>query len=233
MSVFIIEAAGIKAEAERKNVKYIRLTVTPPDGRVRVSVPRRASLESVRAFIEERRDWIAEKQAQCRARAAALPGENTVLLWGKEYPLEVTEHSGRESVRLEEGRIVARVNNLPDAAALAALTDDLMRRELKARLPALSEKWQSITGVSASEWRVRKMKTRWGTCNTVHKRIWLNLRLAMLPPECLEYVIAHELCHLHEPSHNARFKALMDGFYPDWRRVRKQMADLSAVLYIE
>ena len=67
------------------------------------------------------------------------------------------------------------------------------------------------------------MKTRWGTCNVKEGRIWLNLQLAKKPPECLEYVIIHELTHLLEPGHNQRFYQLMDRFLPDWRRVHQEL----------
>ncbi len=232
MSCFIIEAAGIKAVAERKNVKYIRIVIKPPDGQVRVSVPRRASLAEVKAFIEEKSGWIAGKQAELRARAAAVPARSdaAVLLWGESLPLSVTTGAERASWNVECGKVVLDLKS-DSADERCAAVDALCRGQLAARLPQLAEKWERITGVNAGEWRIRSMKTRWGSCSIGKKRIWLNVRLAMLPQECLEYVIAHELCHLHEPSHNARFKSLMDSFYPGWREIKKQMSEMSAVLY--
>ena len=97
------------------------------------------------------------------------------------------------------------------------------RSQLRQAIPAVMEKYERVVGVRAKEWRIKNVKTRWGTCNTVKSRIWLNLQLAKMPPECLEYVVAHELTHLLEPSHNQRFYALMDSFYPDWRSVKKRM----------
>ena len=78
-----------------------------------------------------------------------------------------------------------------------------------------------IVGKSAAEWRIKNMKTKWGTCNIRARRIWLNLQLAKYPVSCLEYIIIHELTHLWERYHNAHFKSLMDKFCPDWRERKK------------
>src|SRR5216117_3474716 len=82
---------------------------------------------------------------------------------------------------------------------------------------AVIAKWQRMTGVTVSEWGIRRMKTRWGTCNARARRIWLNLELAKKPPSCLEYILVHEMIHLRERHHNARFRELMDNVMPQWR----------------
>jgi len=232
MNSFVIEWAGIKAIAQRKKVKYLRITVKPPEGQVYVSVPMRTTLATVRTFLEQKREWIAEKQAQCLSRAQMIPectGDYT-LLWGKRLPLIVESGCSRCSAALEERGVVLRLDQ--DSPEMREkLLDTLCREQLADRIPALAEKWEAIMKVSASQWRTRCMKTRWGSCNTVQGRIWLNVRLAMLTPECLEYVVVHELCHLHEPSHNARFRTLMDEFLPGWRRIRDDMKGMSGVLY--
>ena len=97
------------------------------------------------------------------------------------------------------------------------LLNQWYRTQLNQRIPALLDKWQPVIGKKVSEWDIKKMKTRWGSCNIVKKRIWLNLELAKKPPECLEYVFVHEMVHLLEPYHNARFKGFMDKFLPQWR----------------
>jgi len=97
------------------------------------------------------------------------------------------------------------------------------RKLLRSLIPPLLDKWQPVLGVQTSFWGIKRMKTRWGTCNPSAKRIWLALALATKPPELLEYVVVHELVHLLEPSHNARFKALMTQFLPDWKRLREQL----------
>lgn len=90
------------------------------------------------------------------------------------------------------------------------------REQLKDLIPPLLEKWQAILGVQAIHWGIKKMKTKWGSCNVKAGRIWLNLELAKKPVVCLEYIVVHELVHLLERNHTERFNALMDGFLPDW-----------------
>ena len=100
---------------------------------------------------------------------------------------------------------------------------ELYRKQLAEILPEVIRKCEQITGLHAREWRLRDMKTRWGSCNTVKKRIWLNIQLAACPRECLEYVVTHELVHLLVPGHGKEFWAYMDRFFPDWKRVRKEL----------
>jgi len=92
----------------------------------------------------------------------------------------------------------------------------------------LIEKWQPIMGVTVQAWGVKQMKTRWGTCNIRARRIWLNLELAKQPPHCLEYIVVHEMVHLLERLHNARFKAFMDQFMPPWRSYKEELKRISA-----
>jgi predicted metal-dependent hydrolase len=97
------------------------------------------------------------------------------------------------------------------------------RAHLKEQLPALIARWEAVVGVQVHDWGVKQMKTRWGTCSIRARRIWLNLELIKHPPVCLEYVVVHELVHLHERLHNARFWGLMDRFMPDWRPAQQAL----------
>ena len=97
------------------------------------------------------------------------------------------------------------------------------REQLKALIPPLLEKWQSVLGVQVADWGIKKMKTKWGACNIDARRIWLNLELAKKPVQCLEYIIVHELVHLLERHHNDRFQKLMDQFMPQWRLHREEL----------
>lgn len=96
------------------------------------------------------------------------------------------------------------------------------RAVVQACVPPLIEAWEPIMGVKVGTLAYRNMKSRWGSCQPATGRVCINVRLALYPPECLEYVVVHELCHLLERSHGPRFKQLMDAFMPDWRdRERK------------
>jgi predicted metal-dependent hydrolase len=97
------------------------------------------------------------------------------------------------------------------------------RRKLKELIPPLLEKWQRALNVHVNEWAVKKMKTKWGACNSEAGRIWLNLELAKKPAQCLEYIIVHELIHLLERHHNDNFTVLMNQFLPQWRSRRSEL----------
>lgn len=97
-------------------------------------------------------------------------------------------------------------------------------KQLRENIAILVGKYEKIMGVQVAEFRIKKMKTRWGTCNTRARRIWINAELVRKSHECLEYIVVHEMVHLFERSHNARFKALMDRFLPVWREYQRGLA---------
>lgn len=228
MSRYTVEAAGIKALVERKNIRSIRMYIDPPDGTVRINIPRSITDERVRRFITDHRAWILEKQALCRHRAEEIGSgdKDTFMLWGKKLPLTVIENADRDKAELADGKITVWVGK----REVRDLLDELCRGQLQERMTEVCGKWERHLGVSVSQWRTRVMKTRWGSCNTRDRRVCLNVRLAMLPPECLDKVIVHELCHLYESGHGPKFKALMDKYYPEWRDVRRTINELSQVL---
>jgi len=101
--------------------------------------------------------------------------------------------------------------------------NDWYRRHMKSLVPDLIARWQPVIGVQVDDWGIKKMKTRWGSCNIQDHRVWLNLELAKKPPQCLEYVLVHEMVHLLECHHNYHFKALMEKFMPQWRLYRNEL----------
>lgn len=119
----------------------------------------------------------------------------------------------------------AQAASSPAAAAAQAAPEDVAqwRAVVEACVPALVEAWEPLMGVKAGKLAYRNMTSRWGSCQPSTGRICINVRLALFPPECLEYVVVHELCHLLERGHGPRFKALMDGFMPDWRERRAKL----------
>lgn len=216
---------GVNLQLTRKRVKHLRLVVSPPDGRVRVSVPAHLPEQHVRAFLRARLDWIREKQALYAAyEAPAAPefvtGERHFYL-GQPHRLTVVERPGPQQVVREALELTMSVRPGTGSGKRRRLLDDCYRAALKARVPGLLEKWQPVIGKSAAQWGIRKMRTRWGSCNIVKRRIWLSLELAKRPHDAIEYVLVHELVHLLEAGHNARFRAYMDELLPDWR-LRKQ-----------
>ena len=190
---YILQAAGTDVEVERKRVRRINLRVRP-DGTVHMSVPWHVGREAAREFLDEHETWLEQALARCAKRAEAKARsaqEGAVRLWGK--PTE-----------------------LPEGADAAALYRD----EVARALPDAVKRMEAATGQHASGWQLRDMKTRWGSCTPKTGRIRINIRLAAYDPVCLDYVVAHELTHLAEPSHNARFHALLHAAFPQDREAR-------------
>jgi predicted metal-dependent hydrolase len=111
--------------------------------------------------------------------------------------------------------------------AQAEYASDADQREWRVLVEAatelLLEKWEPVIGVRVKKLAFRNMKSRWGSCQPATGRVCINIRLALYPPNCLEYVVVHELVHMLEPSHNARFHELMTQFLPGWEKTRRSL----------
>ncbi|NGO62475.1 M48 family metallopeptidase [Rhizobium daejeonense] len=217
-----VEVSGLYVEVVRKKIKNLHLAVYPPDGMVRVAVPLQTTNESIRLAIISRLGWIKRKQAEFerqprQSERQFVTGESHYFK-GRRYILEVFERSKKPSVELKNNsKILLSVRPGTPKEARSKIMADWYRCHLREQVPALLDKWQPVIGKEASGWRIQKMKTRWGSCNIASKRILVNLELAKKPPECLEYIVVHELIHLLERHHNENFRALMDRFLPRWR----------------
>ncbi|MFW5995398.1 MAG: M48 family metallopeptidase, partial [Spirochaetia bacterium] len=154
----------------------------------------------------------------------ALTSGEVHFVQGRGYVLDVVESGGRHRVGVTgDARLELRVRPGTDMAGRWRALDRFYRELLERRVPELLARWQPRMRVAAAEWRIKSMKTRWGTCNVRARRIWLNVDLARRPERCLEYVVVHELVHLLERNHSKRFYALMDEFLPDWRARREEL----------
>lgn len=192
-----------------------------------VSVPLHTSDRALADFIEEHWHWIKEKREEILSEAKSEAKQQEYLsgechaLWGKWYELQVERSLKRPVTELRGGKIYMRVPAHSTVEERRKQMDSWYRSQLEQVLFEVTSRCEKRVGRKAEEWRFRRMKTRWGTCNIQKKRIWLNIQLAEKPPACLEYVVTHELTHLHEAGHNKRFWGLMDEFYPNWREVKK------------
>lgn len=209
---------------QRKAIKNLHISVLPPDGKVRVSAPQQMSDTAIRMAVISRIPWIRKQQksfaSQPRQSEREMVSGECHYLWGRRYRLDVVERTGKHEIRLGRGRMHLYISPETTLLNKTLVLNTYYRDVLKARIDELLPYWQNKTGVLATDWGVKKMKTRWGSCNTQARRIWLNLELAKKPPECLEYILVHELVHLLERKHNERFKACMDNLLPDWRERR-------------
>ena len=205
----------------RKKVKNLNMTIQPPDGRVRVSIPRHVPDETVHKFVLSKLRWIKEKQAELRALPKPalkefISGEQHYL-WGEPYLLDVIERWGRHEVLLSDNaHLCLYVMPNTTRANREKVLKAFYRTEMEKRLPVLVAKWESVMGVQVSEWRIKQMKTRWGSCNVKARRVWVNLELARRPPQYLEYILVHEMVHLLERGHNKRFYRFMNKLMPKW-----------------
>jgi hypothetical protein len=223
-----ITVGGLVVEVVRKDIKNLHLGVYPPNGRVRVAVPLVVSDEAVRLAVIGKLGWIKRQQAKFEAQPRQsqremVNGESHYFL-GQRYRLRVLAYTGPPRIRCSGADFLDLfVRPETTVEQRQRVLEDWYREQLRGRIPALLEQWQPVLGVAAAEWGIRKMKTRWGSCNIRARRVWFNLELAKKPARCLEYVVVHELVHLLERNHNARFKALMDWHLPMWRTCREAL----------
>lgn len=212
----------IDVQIVRKKIKNLHLRVYSPEGCVRVAAPMHVNDDEVRRTVVEKLLWIRKQQVRLASQPKVLPcemitGEFHYYL-GELCRLNVIERRGKHGViRGNNKELLLYVRTGASVEKRASILNEWYRQEIKALLPELIQKWEPIIGVTVNEWGIKKMKTRWGTCNISSSRIWLNLELMKKPLECLEYVLVHEMVHLLERYHNQNFKNYMDTFVPDWR----------------
>lgn len=216
----------------RKKIKNIHLTVYPPDGRVRLSVPVLMDDEAVHNFIISKLSWI-NKQRKKYSSYEPLPVKEFVSgeihrFLGDEYILNIIETTGKQHIKLYDNKFMDMyVRKESTIEKREKILTEFYRQNLKDIIPSYIKKWESIMGVKVNEFGVKLMKSRWGTCNVRDKRIWLNLELAKKNIRCLEYIIVHEMVHLLERHHNNNFKEYMTKFLPDWKSIKDELNGLT------
>ena len=224
-----ITVSGIAVDIVRKDIKNLHLGVYPPHGRVRVAAPLVVNDEAVRLAVIDKLAWIKRQKAKFahqprQSQREMVNGESHYFL-GQRYRLRVHEHDGPAKVALRGVAsldLFVRQGTSPDQRETILL--HWHREQLKKLIPPLLEKWQPILGVQVAHWGIKKMKTKWGSCNPISRRVWFNLELAKNPVLCLEYIVVHELVHLLERHHDERFMALMEKHMPQWRQYRKMLS---------
>ena len=231
----VISVNGVDVQVVRKDIKNLHLAVYPPDGHVRVAVPPHISDDNVRLAIVSKFSWIKRQQEdflnQPRQSERQYVSGECHFYQGKRYRLELIERDQKSTVKLlKSGKLKMYVR--PDASIekKEKLLTEWYREQLKLLIPELLKKWQPVVGKNANDWGVKKMKTKWGSCNIEQRRVWLNLELAKKPIECLEYILVHELVHLYERNHNQRFKDILEKALPNWR-ARKKLLNSSPLAF--
>jgi predicted metal-dependent hydrolase len=215
----------LRIEVVRKPIKNLHLGVYPPDGRVRVAAPLALSDAAVRVAVVGRLAWIRRQQQafanqERQSEREMVDGESHYFL-GQRYRLDVVATKGKGTVTLRGGHTMElHIRPELETKERERVVQTWYREQLQALVPPLLDKWQPLLGVEVGSWGIKRMKTKWGSCNADAGRIWLNLELAKKPHECIEYVVVHELAHFRVRHHDAAFQALLDRHLPSWRSTR-------------
>lgn len=225
-----LKIGDIQVEVIRKDIQNVHLSVLPPIGKVRLSAPRHIKLDTLRVYAVSRLEWIQKQQRKLNSQERETPRRyierESHYLWGKRYLLKVIEKDEPPKVHKTHRQIHLQIR--PDTSTQKR--HDIMaqwyRDQLKAAIPPLIERWKPIMKVKVEKFFIQHMKTKWGSCSPERGSIRLNSELAKKPPECLEYLVVHEMAHLLEPTHNERFIGLMDRFMPNWRSRRDTLNNL-------
>ncbi len=226
-----ITVSDITIDVVRKDIKNLHLAVYPPTGRVRIATPLNVDDEAVRLFAISKLSWIKKHRRsfanQRRETKREYVSGESHYVEGRRYLLNVIYHNATPKVEIRNKTYIdlyVRPNSSTEQRE--RVMTEWYRRRLKDKIPILIKKWQKIIGVQVTDWKVKQMKTKWGTCKAELNQIWLNLELAKKPLASLEYIIVHELVHLLERHHNDRFTALMDKFMPQWRLHQAELNQL-------
>ena len=222
-----VKLGDMNVDVVLKDIKNVHLSVHPPTGRVTISAPARMGLDTIRVFAISKLGWIRQQQRKLQEQERETPREyldrESHYVWGKRYLLKIVEAEQPPSVSLSHSRMVLQVRPGTSPSKRQEILEDWYRELVKQAAPPLIAKWELLLGVSSSRLFVQRMKTKWGSCSPGARNIRLNTDLAKKPRECLEYLVVHELIHLLEPTHNARFVTLMNQFMPKWPCCRQTL----------
>jgi predicted metal-dependent hydrolase len=228
--VIVLDLGGVKVDVIRKDIKNLHLSVHPPTGRVRIAAPSRTSLDTIRAFAITRLVWIRRNQRKIKTQEREPPREyidrESHFVWGERLMLKLVECDAPPTVVRRHRMLVLQVRPGATVMDKQRILDSWYRDEVRRAAEPLLTKWEKYLKVAARQTFVQRMKTKWGGCNPLTRNVRLNTDLAKKPPECLDYVVLHELAHLRERTHSPEFFALLDRSMPQWRHVRQTLNEL-------
>jgi len=211
----------------KKNIKNYHLNILPPDGSIRVSVPFEVSDEVVKLFVIKKlpviKKYIQQFQSQLRQSERKYVSGESHYFKGQRYILKV-EEAKRPKIEIKNKKYIYFY--VPKSYTIKQRKNyykNWLRKELKKELNILISKWEKIIDIKINEVKIKKMKTKWGSCNPESKRIWINLELIKKARECLEYVIVHEMIHFFEKKHNENFKKLLTFYFPKWEFYKNKL----------
>jgi len=224
-----IEIGEISIEVTFKDIKNLHLSVHPPYGQVTISSPLFYDLEKVKIYAATKLGWIKKEQKKFLAQEREDPRDflthESHYVFGTRYLLKLVP-SKRNRVELK-GKKLCLYTTDPENKELSRKTlYSFYRRELRKKIEGFTAQYSQSMSLDLPEFKIRTMKTKWGSCATDSKRLWFNIELAKKPLECIEYIVVHEMVHLMERNHNKRFVLLMDRYYPNWQVQKKVLNEL-------
>lgn len=204
-------------ELTRGPYKNLTLRVLS-DGRLRVSAPWFAPRNFVDGFVAAKAAWIAEKRANLPEPSRQRP--ESVSVWGVPHRVRIESPGRLPRVVHAGGEVVVRIPSSWGVEKVKRLLEDWEKERVTEALAVKVPHWATQMGLSVDRWTVKRLRSRWGSCRPSTRSLVFNAALGAFDPRCLDYVIVHELVHLWEPSHNARFHALVEQWLPGSREFR-------------
>lgn len=223
----VVQVNDIEINVVKKNIKNIHLAVYPPSARVRISAPFGYDDETIRLFALSKWAWIKDNieivKKQTRIPPKDYVSGESHYLFGKRYLFKL-EEGKKNSIEIKGvNNIIMTVRSGTSRETKYQMMEKWYREQLKKKILKLLPKWEEKTGLNIEKWHIKKMKTRWGTCNSKNKSVMFNTELAKYHSKNIEYVILHELTHLIEHTHNQIFVSNMEKYMPNWRHYRDEL----------
>lgn len=224
-----LKIGAVEIEVTFKPIKNLHLSVHPPEGRVTISSPEFYNLEKVKIYAATKLGWIKKEQQKFQEQKREQPrlyiNRESHFVFGSRYLLHVIAAS-KNAVEIKGKKLVLSVTDANDLQMKKKTLYRFYRNQLRQKLNDFIEYYAPIMGLSVPEFKIRAMKTKWGSCATDTKRLWFNIELAKKPLESIEYIVVHEMVHLLERNHNDKFEAYMNEFLPKWKSLKKILNQL-------
>ena len=220
---------GFDVDIQRKKVKNINLRVYP-NLDIRASVPENMEMASIKRMIISKEEWLKERlkkyEEQIRlTKRKYISGEDHYLN-GKRYILKVVD-SNTPSIKKENAKsLVMYVRKSSSIENKEKLMNSFYKEQLTKKIEKYIYELEKQMNVKCSEYSIRKMKNKWGSCNSENRTIIFNVDLAKKKDAEIKFVIIHELAHLIEKKHNEHFKKIMNYYCPKWEEYNKSINEL-------
>jgi predicted metal-dependent hydrolase len=225
--MYQINLEEISIEVILKDIKNIYLRIIPPCGKVRISAPKKTKLETVKMFAIAKLNWIKKHQVnmlkQSKENEKTYTSNESHDFLGKKYLLNIAITNKKSNVIINDNYIILNIKPHFGEKEKKSLLQEWYRQQLVNITMQMIAKWEKTMHLQIAQLQIRKMKTRWGSCNIKKRKIIINLELVKKPPQCLEYVVVHEMVHLFEKKHNQRFKNYMTKYLPNWHSCKEQL----------